>query len=140
MSRVPRNQTECPAFLENYIIFARRQDTDYKYTAVYYTRGSHRQRLYFYLFNAATPASSINTATDCCECELHVYTSCRSFSCFPANMFIAEYVIYRIDTRLRSRPSLPVSLPLPLSSLSPLSPIRPCLLPSLPRITRLRSG
>ena len=25
-------------------------------------------------------------------------------------------------------------------SLSPLSPIRPCLLPSLPRITRLRSG
>ena len=50
--------------------FARRQATDYKYTVLdqcdrchlYYTRGSRRQRL-FNFFNAATPASRVNTAT-----------------------------------------------------------------------------
>ena len=73
----PAKSDRCPAFLENCIIifslpiilhvcletqqsdelrikigskFARRQDTDYKYTAVYYTRGSRRQRLFIFIF------------------------------------------------------------------------------------------
>ena len=67
-----------------------------------------------YFFNAATPASSINTATvvftahssttphtvlllsDCCECELHVYIY-RSFSCFISRQTCSSLnMLYRI--------------------------------------------
>ena len=63
------------------------------------------------------------------HCDVICHTTARTFEILTPQPPPRD-----AGPRLRSRPSLPVSLPLPLSSLSPLSPIRPSMGWGIPEI------